>query len=96
VAFGQTPARVGKYEIWSDIVASDRMQAMLAASRLQMGEGELAAEGKAQLATFDIDTLGLEPAWTRLLASCPADNPRPAAASTNLGATPAAPATPAK
>lgn len=96
VAFGQTPARVGKYEIWSDIVASDRMQAMLAVNRLQMGEGTPAAEGKSQFATFDIDTLGLEPAWTRLLASCPADNPRPAAASTNLGATPAAPATPAK
>lgn len=96
VAFGQTPARVGKYEIWSDVVALDKMQAMLAASRLQMGEATLAAEGNSQLATFDIDTLGLEPAWTRLLASCPTDNPRPAAASTNLGATPAAPATPAK
>jgi hypothetical protein len=96
VAFGRTPARVGKYEIWSDIVTPDKMQAILAASRLQMGEGTLAAEGKSNLATFDIDTVGLEPAWTRLLASCPADNPRPAAASTNLGATPAAPATPAK
>jgi hypothetical protein len=96
VAFGRYPARVGKYEVWSDIVTSDAMQAMLAASRLQMGEGTLTAEGNSNLATFDIDTLGLEPAWTRLLASCPADNPRPASAATSLGATPAAPATPVK
>ena len=46
VAFGRYPARVGKYEVWSDVVAPDAMQAMLAASRLQMGEGTLSAEGK--------------------------------------------------
>lgn len=96
VAFGRYPAHVGKYEIWSDIVTPEAMQAMLAASRLQMGEGTLTAEGKSNLATFDIDTLGLEGAWTRLLASCPTDNPRPAAASTNLNAAPAAPANPVK
>ncbi|WFU19678.1 hypothetical protein [Bradyrhizobium sp. CB3481] len=97
IAFGKYPARVGKYEVWSDIVAPEAMQAMLAASRLQMGEGSPAAEGKTSVSTFDIDTLGLEGAWTRLLASCPADSPRPAAASTNLNAAPpAATATPAK
>jgi hypothetical protein len=96
VAFGRYPARVGKYEVWSDIVTPEAMQAMLATSRLQMGEGSPAAEGKTSLSTFDIDTLGLEAAWTRLLASCPADSPRPAAASTNLNAAPAAPATPGK
>jgi hypothetical protein len=96
VAFGRYPARVGKYEVWSDVVTPEAMQAMLAASRLQMGEGSPAAEGKTSLSTFDIDTLGLEAAWTRLLASCPADSPRPAAASTNLNAAPAAPATSGK
>ena len=75
VAFGNYPARVGKYEVWSDVVAPDAMQAMLAASRLQMGESTLGAEGKTTLATFDIDTLGLGASWTQLLASCPANAP---------------------
>ena len=48
VAFGRYPARVGKYEVWSDIVAPDAMQAMLAASRLQMGEGTLERGGQDQ------------------------------------------------
>ncbi|WP_246738164.1 hypothetical protein [Bradyrhizobium sp. CCBAU 051011] len=96
VAFGRYPARVGKFEIWSDIVAPEAMEAMLAAPRLQMGERMPAAEGKTDLSTFDIDMLGLGAAWTRLLASCPANNPRPAAASTNLNADPAAAANPAK
>jgi hypothetical protein len=95
VAFGKYPARVGKYEVWSDVVTGEAMQAMLAASRLQMGEGS-PADGKTNVTTFDIDTLGLEAAWTRLSASCPADSPRPAAASTNLNAAPATPANPGK
>jgi hypothetical protein len=102
VAFGRYPARVGKYEVWSDIVAPDAMQAMLAASSLHMGEGTPDAEGKTKLATFDIDTLGLGASWTQLLSSCPANTARPAAASSSLNAPPAlpaisaAPATPAK
>ena len=94
VAFGRFPARVGKYEVWSDVVAPDAMQAMLAASRLQMGEGTLDAEGKTKLATFDIDTLGLGASWTQLLSSCPANTARPAAASSSLNINPA-PAIPA-
>jgi hypothetical protein len=104
VAFGKFPARVGKYEVWSDVVAPDAMQAMLAASSLHMGEGTLDAEGKTKLATFDIDTHGLGASWTQLRSSCPANTARPAAASSNLNvnpapaipAGPAAPATPAK
>jgi hypothetical protein len=93
VAFGKYPARVGKYEVWSDIVAPDAMQAMLAASSLHMGEGTLDAEGKSKLATFDIDTLGLGTSWTQLLSSCPANIARPAATSSNINAAPAIPAT---
>jgi hypothetical protein len=94
VAFGRYPARVGKYEVWSDVVAPDAMQAILAAPRLQMGEGTLSAEGKATLATFDIDTLGLGTSWTQLLASCPANTTRPAAASIpHLNAAPTIPVT---
>jgi hypothetical protein len=89
VAFGKFPARVGKYEVWSDIVAPDAMQAMLAASSLQMGEGTRDPEGKTKLATFDIDTLGLGTSWTQLLTSCPANNTRPGATSSTLNAAPA-------
>lgn len=96
VAFGKFPARVGKYDVWSDIVAPHAMQAMLTASGLQMGEGSLSAEGKTSLATFDIDTLGLGASWTQLLASCPASNARPAATSANPNVAPAASANPAK
>lgn len=96
VAFGRYPARAGKYEIWSDLVAPEAMQAMLTASSLQMGEGTLTADGKTSLTTFDIDTLGLDASWTQLLASCPANKVPPAAASTNLNVAPAAQATPAK
>jgi hypothetical protein len=96
VAFGKYPARVGNYEVWSDIVTAEAMQAMLAVPRLQMGEGSAAAEGKTSVSTFDIDTLGLEGAWTRLLASCPPDSLRPAAASTDLNAAPAGPADPGR
>ena len=93
VAFGKFPARVGKFEVWSDVVAPDAMQAMLAASRLQMGEGTPGAEGKTKLATFEIDTLGLGASWTQLLSSCPANTARPAATSSNLNAAPAIPTT---
>jgi hypothetical protein len=91
IAFGKIPARVGKYEMWSDVVAPDAMQVMLAASSLHMGEGTLDVEGKTKLATFDIDTLGLGASWTRLLSSCPATT-RPAAASSTAPGAPAIPA----
>lgn len=100
VAFGKHPARVGKFEVWSDVVAPEAMQAMLAASRLQMGEGWADAEGKTRIATFDIDTLGLGASWRRLQSSCPANaTPPPPAAASSLNAPPALPAisaTPAK
>ncbi len=72
VAFGRFPARVGKYEVWSDAVATDTVKAMLAVQHLQVGENTPAPDGKAAVASFDIGTTGLEPAWTQLLASCPA------------------------
>jgi hypothetical protein len=95
IAFGKHPARVGKFEVWSDVIAPDAMQAMLTASHLQMGESISGAEGRTTLATFDIDTLGLGPSWTQLLASCPANTARPAAAASSPGAgtAPAIPAT---
>ncbi|SDR94501.1 hypothetical protein [Bradyrhizobium canariense] len=72
VIFGKFPARTGTYEVWSETIASDTMKAVLAASHLQIGEGASMSEGKTSLATFDIDTNGMEAAWTQFLASCPA------------------------
>jgi hypothetical protein len=92
VAFGKFPARVGKYDVWSDTIAPDPMKAMLAAPRLQMGEGTSMPDGKTSLAIFDIDTNGLEAAWTQLWSSCPAapNNTRPpASASPSVSAVPA-------
>jgi hypothetical protein len=91
VAFGRFPARVGKYEVWSDTVAPDAMKAMLSATTLQMGEAISGADGKSKLSTFDIDTSGLEPAWTQLLTSCPAAPvyAKPAYPSPSVNAAPA-------
>lgn len=81
VAFGRYPARAGKLEVWSEAVAPDAMQAILAAPRLQMGERIQAAEGNANVVTFEIDTVGLGASWAQLLPSCPVGDSRPAASS---------------
>ncbi|MCA6122921.1 hypothetical protein J6500_13585 [Bradyrhizobium sp. WSM 1704] len=94
VAFGRLPARIGKYEVWSDAVKPDTVKAMLAVPRLQVGENVPAQDGKPATVTFDIDTLGLEPAWTQLAASCPAPAARPVAPSP-AGALPSVSAAPA-
>ena len=90
VNFGRYPARMGKYEVWSDTVAPDPMKAILAASHLQIGEGTMTPDGKNNLASFNILTNGLEAAWTQLLASCPAvsNSAVPASVSPGLAATP--------
>ena len=91
VAFGAFPARIGTYEAWGEAIGSDAMKMLLAASHLQIGEGTLMPDGKTTREIFDIDTSGLEAAWTQLLASCPAapTNVRPAIASPGLVSAPA-------
>ncbi|WJR75967.1 hypothetical protein [Bradyrhizobium sp. NP1] len=91
VAFGRYPARVGKYEVWSDTLASAAVKAVSAMPHLQVGESMSTSDGKAGLATFDIDTTGLEPAWTQLLASCPVatTSPRPMGPLPSVSAAPA-------
>ena len=86
LAFGQFPARVGPYEIWSDKLAPDLVSTIVAADHLQMGESTLAPDGTKNLSTFEIDTNGLQPAWAKLVASCPADpaGARPAMPSPGL------------
>jgi hypothetical protein len=96
VAFGKFPARIGTYEAWSGTIASDAMKTLLAAPHLQMGQGTLMPDGKTSQEMFDIDTMGLEPAWTRLVATCRAA-PDPAAPTSARAAIPppAAPSVPA-
>lgn len=91
VAFGKFPARIGKYQVWSNIVPAPLLKAMLAAPRLTIGEGSTTAEGKTDLTTFDLDTDGLEPGWTRLKSSCAAPvtpAPVPGMATPNATAAP--------
>lgn len=92
VAFGEFPARIGTYEAWSGTIAADAMKSVLTASHLQMGEGTSMPDGKTSQEMFDIDTMGLEPAWTHLVATCPAA-PNPAApGGTSAAIAPPAPA----
>jgi hypothetical protein len=91
VTFGGFPAQAGPYEAWSGTIAPDAMKTVLAASHLQMGQGTLSADGKTSQELFDIDTIGLEPAWTQLFASCPATpkNARPRMVPPELTSVPA-------
>ncbi|VIO65854.1 hypothetical protein CI1B_09620 [Bradyrhizobium ivorense] len=88
VAFGRLAVRLGKYEVWSDAVTPDTVKAMLAEPHLQVDESTQGSDGKPNPATFDIDTTGLEPAWTQLMTSCPA---APAAAKPSTASPAAAP-----
>jgi hypothetical protein len=72
VIFGKFPARARTYEVWSETVAPGTMKALLTASHMQMGEGASIPDGQPSLVTFDVDTNGLDAAWTQILASCPA------------------------
>ena len=77
LAFGKYPARAGKYEVWSDTLAPERIKAVLDAPKLQIGEGSPAPDGKTNLSIIDIDNSGLQQDWAQLLTSCPAATTRP-------------------
>jgi hypothetical protein len=91
VTFGTVPARMGTYEAWSGTIASGAIKSMLAAPRLQIGEGTLTPDGKTNQEILDIGTTGLEPAWSRLFESCPAapTNEKPVLAPPSLTKAPA-------
>ncbi len=56
----------------------DSVKAMLAVPRLQVGENTPAPDGKRRRSpTFDIDTIGLEPAWTQLAGVVSGGDRRP-------------------
>ena len=77
LAFGRYPARVGKYDVWSETMAPDVAKAVLESPRLQMGEGTASPDGKTNTSIIDIDNSGLQEAWTQLLTKC-STTPAPA------------------
>lgn len=91
VSFGTLPARIGNYEAWSGTIASTAMKTVLDVNHLQMAEATLSTDGKTNEEIFDIDTNGLQPSWTKLLASCPAasSNVKPATVSSGPASAPA-------
>jgi hypothetical protein len=90
-SFGTFPLRQGRYEVWSAVIATDAVRNWFALPRLQVGENTLMPDGRAIHAMFEIDTRGLEGAWTRLSATC-ANPPSSAKHAIDLPGTPNAPA----
>jgi hypothetical protein len=72
VSFGTIPVRIGFFEAWNGTITSTAMNTLLAVPHLQMAEAAPLPGGTTSQEIFDIDASGLEPAWTKLLASCPA------------------------
>jgi hypothetical protein len=72
VSFATFPVRIGLFEAWNGTITSTAMNTLLAVPHLQMAEGAPSPGGTISQEIFDIDASGLEPAWTKLLASCPA------------------------
>jgi hypothetical protein len=64
--------RVGGFEIRSAAIASDELKNFFAAPHLQVGEITPLPDGKSTQAIFEIETRGLEGAWTQLSATCAA------------------------
>jgi hypothetical protein len=91
VSFGKLPVRIGFFEAWNGTIASAAMNTLLAVPQLQMAEATLLPDGKTSQEIFDIDAGGLEPAWTKLLASCSAapSSVKPTIASPSLTSAPA-------
>jgi hypothetical protein len=71
-SFGALPARQGGYEIWSAVMAADAVKNLFALPRIEVGESTAMPDGKATQTMFEIETRGLESAWTQLSATCTA------------------------
>jgi hypothetical protein len=75
---GGPPVRFGKYEVWSGAVDPDMVKAVLASHSLQVRETTPEPDGKADIISFNIDTIGLTSVWTQLGTSCTSPTPGPA------------------
>jgi hypothetical protein len=89
--FERFPAQVGAYEIWNAVIASDAVKNLFAPARLQVGESTVMPNGKTTEVLFEIETRGLETAWTQLSATC-AIPPNSAKRTIDVPGTPDAPA----
>jgi hypothetical protein len=91
VSFATFPVRIGFFEAWNGTITSAAMNTLLAAPHLQMAEATQSPNGTISQEIFDIDAGGLEPAWTKLVASCPAapSSVKPTIASPSLTTAPA-------
>ncbi|MBR2536277.1 MAG: hypothetical protein IKE66_09435 [Hyphomicrobium sp.] len=70
LTFGNIPSRVGGYEVWTAVIKSDAVKDLFAEPRVQVGESASMPDGKSTKAMFEIDTQGLDNAWTQLSATC--------------------------
>jgi hypothetical protein len=77
VAGSETPpnfvwsaAKVGIYETWNAVIASDAVKSLFALPRLQVGERAVMPDGKTTEALFEIETRGFEAAWKQLSPTC--------------------------
>lgn len=78
--FARFPARLGAYEIWTAALSTEQMKSFFAVPRLGVGRSALLADGKIDQSSFiEIETRGLEAAWTQLSANCQAAPARPPA-----------------
>jgi hypothetical protein len=91
VSFGTLPVRIGAFEAWNGTIAAAAMNTLLAVPHLQMAEAAQLPDGTVSQEVFDVDASGLGPAWTKLLASCPAapNSVKPTIASPGLTSAPA-------
>lgn len=71
-SFGTFPARLGRFEMWSAVIATDAVRNWFVLPGIEIGEGRLLPDGKSTQSIFEIDTRGLEGAWSQLAASCAA------------------------
>jgi hypothetical protein len=68
--FERFPVRLGAYEIWNAVIASDAVKNLFAPPRLQVGESTVMPDGKTTEVLFEIETRGLKTTWTQLSATC--------------------------
>jgi hypothetical protein len=71
-SFGTFPARLGRFEMWSAVIATDAVRNWFVLPGIEIGEGRLLPDGKSTQSIFEIDTRGLEGAWAQLAATCAA------------------------
>lgn len=68
--FTRIPVRVGTTEIWTAVITTDAMKDLVAVPHLGIGQSTVMPDGTTTSFHFEIETRGLEAAWTELAATC--------------------------